>query len=160
MEGNRNNMESKLSEVLDNILGLLLLEGSYDIEDTEEFVKVSIDTPDAGRLIGARGESLDSLQLLVNQILTQKLGKDSKEFKRVVFDVGGWRKQKEEDLKIRSQKWAEEVKSTGKQIELEPQSAWQRRIVHEAAGFVEGVETESIGEGRDRHIVIRPSKKD
>lgn len=153
-------MEEQLSDVLDNILGLLLLEGSYDIEDTEEFVKVSIDTPDAGRLIGARGESLDSLQLLVNQILTQKLGKDSKEFKRVVFDVGGWRKQKEEDLKIRSQKWAEEVKSTGKQIELEPQAAWQRRIVHEVAGQIEGVETESIGEGRDRHIVIRPSKKD
>lgn len=148
-------MEQQLSEVLDNILGLLLLEGSYDIEETEEFVKVSIDTPDAGRLIGARGESLDSLQLLVNQILTQKLASAEQNFKRVIFDVGGWRKQKEEDLKIRAQKWAEDVKSSGKEMELEPQAAWQRRIVHEAAGLVEGVETESIGEGRDRHIVIK-----
>lgn len=151
-------MEQQLSDILDNILGLLLLEGSYDIEDTEEFVKVSIDTPDAGRLIGARGESLDSLQLLVNQILTQKLGKDSKEFKRVVFDVGGWRKQKEEDLKIRAQKWAEDVKSTGKELELEPQAAWQRRIVHEVVGQIDGVETESVGEGWERHIVIRIKK--
>lgn len=151
-------MEEKLSEVLDNILGLLLLEGSYDIEEEEEFVKISIDTPDAGRLIGARGESLDSLQLLVNQIMTQKLGKATPPaggFKRVVFDVGGWRKQKEEDLKVMAKKWAEEVLESKKEMGLEPQAAWQRRIIHEVVGELDGVETESIGEGRDRHIVIK-----
>lgn len=151
-------MEEQLSDVLDNILGLLLLEGSYDIEETDEFIMVSVETPDAGRLIGARGESLDSLQLLVNQIMTQKLGKESPPaggFKRVVFDVEGWRKQKEEELRDRAQKWAEEVKSSGNQMELEPQSAWQRRIIHEVIGQIEGVETESIGEGRERHIVIK-----
>jgi len=58
-------MEDQLSEVLDNILGLLLLEGSYEIEEGKEGFTVSIDTTDAGRLIGARGESLDGLQLLI-----------------------------------------------------------------------------------------------
>lgn len=146
-------MEEKLSEVLDNILGLLLLEGSYDIEE-EEFIKVSVETPDAGRLIGARGESLDALQLLVNQIMTKEMGKEGT-FKRIVFDVGGWREQKMAELQERSKKWAEEVLETGKEMALEPQAAWQRKIVHEVVGQVEGVETESIGEGRDRHIVIR-----
>ncbi|MBI2017940.1 KH domain-containing protein [Candidatus Daviesbacteria bacterium] len=147
-------MENQLSEVLDNILGLLLLEGSYDIEEDEEFIKVSVETPDAGRLIGAKGESLDSLQLLVNQIMTRKLGKQE-EFKRIVFDVGGWRKQKEEDLNQRGKEWAQAVLDSGKEMELEPQAAWQRRIIHEAAGQIEGIETESLGEGRDRHIVIK-----
>lgn len=62
-------MESQLSDILDNVLGLLLLEGSYDIEEGEEGFSVSIETKDAGRLIGARGESLDALQLLVNQMV-------------------------------------------------------------------------------------------
>lgn len=146
-------MEEQLSDVLDNILGLLLLEGSYDIEEEEEMIKISIETPDAGRLIGARGESLDSLQLLVNQIMTQKMGKDG--FKRVVFDVGGWRETKAQDLNERAKAWAQEVLESGKQMDLEPQSAWQRRVVHEAVGLIEGVETESVGEGRDRHIVIK-----
>ena len=146
-------MEDKLSEVLDNILGLLLLEGSYDIEEEEEFIKVSVETPDAGRLIGARGESLDSLQLLVNQIMTQKMNKEG--FKRVVFDVGGWREQKEQELRQRAKTWAEEILESKKEMELEPQSPWQRRIIHEVIGEIEGVETESIGEGRERHIVIR-----
>lgn len=146
-------MEAQLSEVLDNILGLLLLEGSYEIEEGKEGFLVSIDTKDAGRLIGARGESLEGLQLLVNQIMSKKIGEEG--FKRVILDVSGWRKQKEGELVVRSKEWGKEVLESGKEMELEPQSAWQRRVVHTAIGEMEGLETESVGEGRDRHIVIK-----
>ncbi len=78
-------MEEKLGEVLDNLLGMLLLEGSYEIEEGDEGFAVSIETQDAGRLIGARGESLESLQLLVNQMVSRKVGEG--EFKRVILDV-------------------------------------------------------------------------
>lgn len=152
-------MEQHLGEVLDNLLGMLLLEGSYEIEETDEGFAVSIDTQDAGRLIGVRGESLDGLQLLVNQILFRKMGGGKPEdFKRVVLDVGGWRKQKEEELEKSTQEWGKQVLETGKEIELEPQSAWQRRIVHTIIGEMKGLQTESVGEGRDRHIVIRIAK--
>src|SRR3989338_9712129 len=97
--------EEQLSDILDNILGLLLLEGSYEIEEEDGGFAVSIETGDAGRLIGARGESLEGLQLLVNQIMSRKVGEG--DFKRVMLDVSGWRKQKEEDL----QKPAGKVKS-------------------------------------------------
>lgn len=147
-------MEEQLSEVLDNILGLLLLEGSYEIEEGEEGFSVSIETKDAGRLIGARGESLEGLQLLINQIISKKAGEES--FKRVILDVSGWRKQKEEELVARSKEWGNQVLETGKDLELEPQSAWQRRVVHTAIGEMEGLATESVGEGRDRHVVIKP----
>ena len=146
-------MEEQLSEVLDNILGLLLLEGSYEIEEGEEGFSVSIETKDAGRLIGARGESLEGLQLLVNQIMSRKTG--DKEFKRVMLDVSGWRKQKEEELVTRSKEWGNQVLETGKELELEPMSAWQRRIVHMTVSEMNGLSSESAGEGRDRHIVIK-----
>ena len=152
-------MEDQLSEVLDNILGLLLLEGSYEIEEQEEDFSVSIETQDAGRLIGARGESLDGLQLLVNQIMSKKVGahapSEVEGFKRVILDVEGWRKTKMEELSQRAAEWGKEVLETGKEMELEPQSSWQRRVVHTVISEITGLSSESVGEGRDRHIVIK-----
>lgn len=149
-------MQEQLSEILDNLLGLLLLEGSYDIEETDEAFNVSINTADAGKLIGFKGESLEGLQLLVNQMLSKK-GKES-EFKRVILDVEGWKKQKEEQLAVRAKEWAGEVLESKKEMELEPMSPWQRRIVHMVVQEIEGVESTSVGEGRERHLVIAPTK--
>lgn len=146
-------MEEQLSAVLDNVLGLLLLEGSYEIEEGKEGFHVSIETSDAGRLIGARGESLEGLQLLINQIMSRKTGEE--EFRRVILDVEGWRKQKEEELSRMAKEWGNQVLQERKEMELEPQSPWQRRIVHTVIGEMKGLQTESIGEGRDRHIVIK-----
>ena len=146
-------MEDQLSEVLDNLLGMLLLEGSYEIEEAEDGFSVSIETKDAGRLIGARGESLEGLQLIVNQIMSRKTGEEG--FKRVLLDVSGWRKQKEEELKAMAQQLGKQVLETGKEMELEPMSAWQRRVVHMVIQEMNGLMSESMGEGRERHIVIK-----
>ena len=151
----KSKMESRLSEILDNILGLLLLEGSYEIVEEEEGFFVSIDTKDAGRLIGARGEFLESLQLIVSQMLSR----NTQEFKRVVLDVSGWRKQKEEELTKKAEVWGKQVLDFGKELPLEPMSAWQRRVIHMVIGEIEGLETESVGEGTDRHIIIKLKSK-
>lgn len=149
-------MEKQLSDILDNILGLLLLEGSYEIDETEDNMMVTIETPEAGRLIGFHGESLTALQLIVNQILS----KQSEQFKRVVIDIGNWRKQKEEELAQRSRGWAKDVLESGKEMELEPMPSWQRRIIHMAVSEIDGVESESVGEGRLRHLVIKAKAKE
>lgn len=151
-------MEAKVSEILENVLGLLGLEGSFEVVEGPEEVTVSIEAEDAGRLIGYRGETLDALQLLVNQILNRQIT-EGESFKRVVVDVGGWRKSKEGDLERRARHWAEEVLEGSKEIELEPMPSWQRRIIHMVVSEIEGVESESMGEGRDRHLVIRPAEK-
>src|SRR3989344_3533945 len=134
-------MEEQLGEILDNVLGLLLLEGSYDIEESDEVLRVLIETKDAGRLIGFKGENLESLQLLLNQLMSRKAGEN--EFKRVLVDVEGWRKQKEEELASRAKSWIEEVKTSGEELELEPMSPWQRRIVHMVVQETEGIESKS-----------------
>ena len=146
-------MEEKLSEVLDNLLGMLLLEGSYELEENDDSFLVAIDTKDAGRLIGARGESLDSLQLLVNQMVGRSV--EQKDFKRVILDVSGWKKNKEEELTESAKQWGKQVLESGKELELEPQSAWQRRVVHMVISQMDGLSSESVGESRDRHIVIK-----
>ena len=148
-------MEDKLSDILDNILGLLLLEGSYDVQEDENGFNIMIETPDAGRLIGFKGENLTSLQLLINQMMSR----NGEEFKRVILDVSGWRKNKESELAEKTAQWAEQVKESGEQMELEPMPSWQRRIIHMTVQEIDGVESESIGEGRDRRLVIRPVKK-
>ncbi|QQG43744.1 MAG: KH domain-containing protein [Candidatus Daviesbacteria bacterium] len=149
-------MQEQVSEILDNILGLLLLEGSYDIEENDEQLRVEIATPDAGRLIGFKGESLEGLQLLISLMMLKK-NPDAK-IKRVILDVAGWRKQKEENLAQQAQRWADQVISNGEAMELEPMSPWQRRIVHLALQDLKGIETESVGEGKERHLVIKPAK--
>lgn len=148
-------MEQKVSEILENILGLLALEGSFEVVENPEEVSVTIETTDPGRLIGFRGETLDSLQLIVNLILSRQIN-DEEKFKRVVIDVEGWRKNKESDLQRRAQDWGKEVLETGKEMELEPMPSWQRRIIHMVISETKGVESESMGDGRDRHLVLRP----
>ncbi len=149
--------QDNLSEILDELLGLLLLEGSYDIEETDEYFTVSIQTPDAGRLIGYRGESLDALQLIVNQIASVKY-RDSEGYKRVILDVEGWRKSREEALTKQAAEWIKQAVETGKPVELEPMSPWQRRVVHMVVQESGQAASESIGEGKDRHIVITPGQ--
>ncbi len=149
-------MEQKLSDILDNVLGLLLLEGSYDIQETDAGFEVMIETPDAGRLIGFKGEALSSLQLLTNQMVSK--GQKDGEFKRVIIDVSGWRSKKEDELKKKATEWGNEVLESGKEMELEPMPSWQRRIIHMTIQEMNGLSSESVGEGKDRHLVIGLAK--
>lgn len=148
-------MEEKVSDILDNLLGLLLLEGTYEVSEVEDGLKVDIETPDAGKLIGFKGEHLNALSLLVNLMLSKKIA-EGEEFKRVIIDVSGWRQNKEAELKQKTLDWIREVKESNQQLELEPMPSWQRRIIHMTVSETEGVSSESVGEGAERHLVIRP----
>lgn len=147
-------MEAKVSEILENILGMLGLEGSFEVSEGPAEVKVTIEASDPGRLIGFGGETLDALQLIVNQIVG-KQATDNEPYKRVIIDVAGWRQNKEADLERRARNWVTEVLENKEPLELEPMPSWQRRIIHMVASETEGVESESLGEGRDRHLIIR-----
>jgi predicted RNA-binding protein YlqC (UPF0109 family) len=98
-------MEEKVSEILENILGLLGLEGSFEVEEKEEGVFVSIDAEDPGILIGRNGETLSSLQLIINLVVSRQMKDENP--KRVVVDVSSWRKSKEEELDSKAQPWGD-----------------------------------------------------
>lgn len=143
-------MEAKVSEILENILSFLSLEGSFETEETDEAVFVSIDTEEPGRIIGHQGQTLSALQLLVNQIISRQV----EESKRVVIDIANWRKSKEEEIAHQTRDWAKQVLEEKKPMELAPMPSWQRRIVHMTLEQTPGVKSESMGEGENRHITI------
>lgn len=143
-------MEQKVSEILENILGLLALEGSFETEEKEDGVFVAIDTKDPGRLIGQGGQTLSALQLLLNQIVSRQV----EDPKRVIVDIANWRKGKEEELAHQARSWAQKVLDEGKSLELSPMPSWQRRIIHMTVQATPGVASESVGEGVERHIII------
>lgn len=145
-------MEEKVSEILENILSLLNLEGSFEVEEKEDGVIVEIDMPEPGILIGRGGETLSALQLLLNLIVSRR-GEEG-QVKRIIVDVASWRKSKEEELAHKARNWAEKVLETGQPMELLPMPSWQRRIVHMTIEGTKGVKSESTGEGADRHLVI------
>lgn len=108
-----------------------------------------------GFLIGQRGETMHAMQFLVSSALKS----EEYEITRVNVDVAEYKKQRADRLSEKAEEWIKEVKDNGKEIALNPMNAADRRTVHKVAGE-NGIETESVGEGRDRHIVLKPPTSD
>jgi spoIIIJ-associated protein len=104
-----------------------------------------------GFLIGNKGDNMRSMQYLVSMALK------SKEFEvtRVNVDIADYKKQRAHRLEEKAEVWLKEVKDTGLEKHLEPMNSADRRTIHRLAGE-HGIETVSEGEGRDRHIVLKP----
>ena len=104
-----------------------------------------------GFLIGQRGETMHALQFLVSSTLKSR----GYEVSRVNVDVAEYKRQRADRLAEKALEWIRSVKESGIEMHLKPMNAADRRVVHKVAGE-HGVETQSEGEGRDRHIVLRP----
>lgn len=106
-----------------------------------------------GFLIGQHGDTLRALQFMVSSALRNK----GLECTRVNVDVAEYKKARAERLSGTAIEWVESVKKSGEPMELRPMNAADRRTVHKLASE-NGLITESVGEGRDRHIVIKPKE--
>lgn len=107
-----------------------------------------------GFLIGQRGENMRSLQFLVSSALKNQ----GFEYTRVNVDIAEYKKQRAQRLAERAEEWVKEVKEGGKDMELQPMNAADRRTLHKLAAEW-GIVSESIGEGRDRRIVLKPTSE-
>jgi spoIIIJ-associated protein len=126
-----------------------------DVKLTEEgdTIHIAADVADSGRLIGHRGETLQALQHLLNMMVKNRTA----ERVFVSLDIAGYKKGRSEALGAQAVAEAEKVKQTGVAHSLRPMSPAERRIVHMALADVEGITTESEGEGRERRVVIKKS---
>lgn len=121
---------------------------------------------DLGLLIGRHGETLDSFQYLAS-LAANKLDKEDEGlvslpeggFYRVSIDINGYRVKREETLKALAHKMAEKAKKYRKNITLEPMSANERRIIHSEVQNIPGVTTFSVGQDKDRKVVISPENR-
>ncbi len=125
-----------------------------DIEETITLHVEGADEEAMGLLIGRRGETLRSLQFLLNLLISRRVQK----WPQVVVDVGNYRQRRQESLEGLARRMAERVRQTGRPIMLEPMAAYERRIVHLALRDDSSIYTESSGEGDSRKIVIYPAK--
>jgi spoIIIJ-associated protein len=108
-----------------------------------------------GLLIGRRGQTLAALQHLVGRLVSRQFGPDVPH----AVDVGDYRRRREAQLVEKAQVLAEKVRATGREINLEPLHAPERRIVHMAVAKVPGVRTYTVGRGLHRNVVIAPENR-
>jgi len=123
-----------------------------DGEGNEDEIRLEIEGPDAGRVIGKRGAVLEAIQYLTSRIAHRA----GEERRHVQVDAEGYRARHEDQLAEMAKRLAQRVAQEGKVITFDPMSARDRRIVHMALKDMTGVRTESNGEGPDRRVQIIP----
>lgn len=125
-----------------------------DGEGSADEIRLEIEGPDAGRVIGKRGSVLEAIQYLTTRI-AHKPGEPRK---HIAVDAEGYRARHEDQLAEMARKLARRVAKEGKVITFDPMSARDRRVVHMALKEITEVRTESHGEGPDRRVQIIPVK--
>ena len=124
-------------------------------EDGAGEALITISGADAGTLIGHHGDTLDSLQYLVN-LAANKKETDERKYTRISVDIENYREKREETLKKLARHMAEKAKRTGRNVVLEPMNAYERRIIHSEVQGIEGASTNSVGVEGNRRVIIFP----
>ena len=142
------------ADYIEELLDTADIDGDIDIEVRDGRTYVSVVTEEGQDaelevLVGSNGEVLDSLQELVRLAVLSATDRRS----RLVLDVAGYREERADTLREMAQKAVARVQSTGDSVHLEPLSAYERKIIHDAVAEA-GLVSESEGEGAGRHIVI------
>lgn len=158
---NSEEIDQRIDEIIHEFLGKILdeLDIEYDlvIEKVENQINIEIkgDEKKLGIVIGKRGVTLDSIQY----ILSLLINKVSDSYIRVLLDSSNYRQRRRETLKELAEKMAAKVLSTNRSIRLEPMSALDRKIIHEALQDYKGVITHSEGRDPYRKVVIQKERK-
>jgi spoIIIJ-associated protein len=137
-------------ETLSQAFGTPAVAATSDADDGA--IEVRLDGGDLGMMIGPRGQTL-----LAIQDLTRLAAQRSEHATRLRIDIGGYREKRREALVRFTEQVARDVVSSGTARRLEPMSAADRKVVHDAAGVIDGVTTTSEGEDPNRRVVILPA---
>jgi spoIIIJ-associated protein len=124
-----------------------------DVYATSDDEVIQLNVPSThlnGFLIGQRGDNMRSLQYLTSTALKN----NGFEHNRVNVDIAEYKKQRADRLRERAEEWVKQVRDSGEPMDLEPMNAADRRVIHKLAGEY-SLTSESAGEGRDRHIVLK-----
>lgn len=152
----RNQIEQKIKEILETIFTQIDVSAEITFPEerntTDTRFYVEIDTPDTNLIIGYHGETLNSLQHLLNVMLFKEVG----EGVGVLVDVASYRIEREKKLTDLAENASEKAKSLQKSVALYPMNSYERKIVHDKVGEIEGVTSSSEGEGYNRRVIIIP----
>ncbi|SDN96176.1 RNA-binding cell elongation regulator Jag/EloR [Alkalicoccus daliensis] len=125
---------------------------SVEKEEREEGLYFNITGKEIGVLIGKRGQTLDSLQYLVNLVAN----KQSESYLRIHLDAEGYRARRKEALEVLAHRLSKKSQRTKQEVRLEPMNAHERKIIHTALQHDTSVKTYSDGQEPNRRIIIAP----
>ena len=146
-----NNKVKAAVEYLREVIGLMGVQDvTFSAVQKGEATIIRLDGEKLGALIGRRGETMESLSYLASLVANRLEG----DYIKLGLDVAGYRGKRESDLTALAQRIGAKVRKTGRSFAMEPMNPYERRIIHSAIGKMEGVRSESKGEGRDRRVVI------
>ena len=144
-------------DYLREVIALMGVENvSFSAVQKGEATIIRLDGEKLGALIGRRGETMESLSYLASLVANRLEG----DYIKLGLDVAGYRDKRESDLTALAQRIGAKVRKTGRSFAMEPMNPYERRIIHSAISKMEGVRSESKGEGRDRLVVIYSTAPD
>lgn len=148
-------MSAQPKATLEKLLSLLGFPATVEEHKMEDGILLDVKSEDSGRLIGRQGQTLTDLQYIANRLLFQQ----DQTVPKVTVDVSGYRAQAREALVKKAKDAAEKVRRWGDTVELEPLSAFDRRIIHQALKDDPDIETQSVEvEGTDKKAMLLRSK--
>jgi len=143
----------QVKQITEDLLSRLGISGAVDVDiDETGAYRVHIETEETGLLIGFHGRTLESFQIILGMLVSKGLAA----WTRVYVNVGDYREKREEALMLMAQHAAERAIAAGRPIELSHLSASERRVIHLTLAGDERVETESLGEGNTRTLLVKP----
>lgn len=142
--------------ILEHIVDALEVDGDVEVDEDAERIVGRVNGEDVGLLIGRRGQTIDAVQLLCYRAAFRGL----QERKRVVVDAAGYRERRQAAIEEQADRAAERALKTSKEIELEPMTPSERRVVHQHLKDRAGLETFSEGDEPERCVIVAPLLSD
>jgi len=146
----------RVRAILERVVDALDVEANVEVDEDPEQIVGRVDGEEVGLLIGRRGQTIDAVQLLCYRAAFRGL----QERKRVVVDAAGYRERRQEAIERQADRAADRALKTGKEIELDPMTPTERRVVHQYLKDRAGVETFSEGEEPERCVIVAPLLSD
>jgi spoIIIJ-associated protein len=144
--------QKKIEETVKNLFDAVGIEDPFEVNEGEESIDIVVSSNDPGLIIGHHGDTMDSLQLILSLAIAKKLD----QFKRVSLEVGDYKKNRSDYLENLAEQTKARALQDQKEIYLPNLKSWERRIVHLYLQDDPEVSSESVGEGRERTLVVRP----
>ena len=137
-------------DYLERLLDIVDYDGDIDLDVEGDRAMVAIIGGDLQQLVGPNGATLEALQELTRLAVQQRTGQRS----RLMLDVDGYRARRRAELTGLAKTTADKVLSSGEPVRLAPMNPFERKVVHDAIGTIDGVSSESEGEEPQRRVVV------
>jgi len=139
-------------EFLEEVIKAIGIDATFEFTLAEKQLNIMINGKDIGILIGKRGQTLDSLQYLVNLVIN----KGTAPYVNVILDAENYRSKRKETLEALAHNLVKKARATRRKVVLEPMTSYERRIIHAALQSERGIDTYSEGNDPYRYVVISP----